>query len=175
MDGDVVKKSLSQDIKELGWYPLDPAYRKRFNEVARDALAHARDHGDVRAINGLLSTIESKQIRQDLQSKIANLGPLVRDKKEDQLKLRKRREFTLEMWPEFSVLKVLDRTINVIDESTIKLGSEYCSVAEFVEDVADIIALNRRAFTQQHLATLGDAILKAVKSNNKRKTVDGNE
>ena len=140
---------------EIGWYPSDLGFRRRFEEAVRNGLRHFSLHGDITAVQRLLDPISDKSIRFLILKSIATQFPVSVGKTGNLVRDRDRANgFD---WSAIELAQFWPKRISVRDDVFYLQGLEFSAV-ELIDEVIDALVLQRHAIPDEHLQRLKEAV-----------------
>lgn len=140
---------------EIGWYPSDPSFRRRFEQAVVDGLRHFATHGDITRVQCLLVPIPDKATRQVIAKSISSQFPVL-IRSNGTLARDKARAEGFD-WSALDCARFWPRRINV-SEDRFYIKGEAFSAHELIEEVLDALVLQRNAITDDQVRRLKEAV-----------------
>ena len=142
-------------ISDIGWYPTDPNFRKRFEEAIADGLRHFVKHGDITGVQRLLDLIDDKATRYAIAKSIAAQFPVLVGKN-GKLARDKARANGFD-WSALDTARFWPKRITVSDDRFFLQGQQFSAV-ELIDEVIDALILQRHAIPDDKLEQLKNTI-----------------
>lgn len=140
---------------DVGWYPTDPNFRKRFEEAIVDGLRHFVKHGDITGVQRLLDPIDDKGTRYAIAKRIADQFPVLVGKN-GKLARDKARADGFD-WSALDTARFWPKRITVSDDRFFLQGQQFSAV-ELIDEVIDALILQRHAIPDEKLEQLKNTV-----------------
>jgi hypothetical protein len=141
--------------KLAGWYPADPAFRRKFEKAVADGFRHCAEHGDLSLVQRHLNTIPDQKVRHSFASHLKGQFP-VSVNKDGALGLNKERAKGFD-WSILGSAKIWPRRLHLSNE-VFTVGTEKFTIVELIDDFIDAILLSRRTVPEVELKRLRETV-----------------
>jgi predicted nucleic-acid-binding protein len=140
---------------EIGWYPREPSFRKKFEQAVRRGLQHFVAHGDITQVQRLLDEIPDKTTRFVIAKNLATQFPLYINRN-GKLGRNKIRSEGFD-WSAIDTARLWPQRLHIVEDRFFLLGEDF-SAEELIEEVIDALILHRHAIADDQLDRLKSAV-----------------
>ncbi len=147
-------KKLKNDMPIL-WSPERVEFREYFNEKFRDALLHAKKHGDITSASRLINTISQNDDKRLIILRCENHFQILWDEERQTF----RGKFFALSDAEISEFQVIKKALPIpIREGDIVVDKGIYSKNEFLDFMLDTIVLNRNMLSVDDLEKIEETL-----------------
>lgn len=140
---------------DIGWYPTDPNFRRRFQSAIADGLRHFARYGDLTRVQRLLELIDDKATRHAFAKAIGTQFPVLIGRSGKLARDKVRAEgFD---WSVLDTARFWPNRITVSEDRFFLQGQQF-SATELIDEVIDALILQRHAIPDDHLERLKNAV-----------------
>lgn len=150
--------------KLAGWYPADPAFRRKFERAVVDGFRHCAQHGDLSLVQRHLNTIPDQKVRHSFATHLKGHFP-VSVRKDGALALNRERAKDFD-WSILDRTKIWPRRLH-LSNAAFSVGAEKFEISELIDDFIDAILLSRHTVPEGELKRLRDTVDTVLARRNK--------
>jgi hypothetical protein len=141
--------------KLAGWYPADPAFRRKFERAVVDGFRLCAQHGDLSLVQRHLNTIPDQKVRHSFATHLKGQFP-VSVSKDGALGLNRERAKDFD-WSILETAKIWPRRLH-LSNAAFSVGAEKFAISELIDDFIDAILLSRHTVPEGELKRLRDTV-----------------
>lgn len=141
--------------KLAGWYPADPAFRRKFEKAVVDGFRHCAEFGDLSLVQRHLNTIADHKARHSFATHLKGQFP-VSVRKDGALGLNKERAKDFD-WSILDHAKIWPRRLHLSNDA-FSVGAEKFTISELIDEFIDAIVFSRHSVPEPELQRLRETV-----------------